>query len=183
MQRSNISAPIADHNDTIFSSIELSRKEWLVTVQSPDRDKLSRYKVAAGDHVGLLELLNWIRERAERRLGRKLAVVSCYEAGFDGFGMVLGLGGLHVLAGSAWSWRSLWQLRGCTSAAGRGWDLTTTCLIRQALRWKPQRGRRAKSDGIDGAGAAARLCERIAAASRGWCASCGCIQPPGSVRA
>jgi transposase len=42
MQRSNISAPIADHNDTIFSSIELSRKEWLVTVQSPDRDKLSR---------------------------------------------------------------------------------------------------------------------------------------------
>lgn len=85
MQRSNISAPIADHNDTIFSSIELSRKEWLVTVQSPDRDKLSRYKVAAGDHVGLLELLNRIRERAERRLGRKLAVVSCYEAGFDGF--------------------------------------------------------------------------------------------------
>jgi transposase len=122
MQGSNISAPIADHNDTIFSSIELSRKEWLVTVQSPDRDKLSRYKVKAGDHIGLLELLDRIRERAERRLGRKLAVISCYEAGFDGF----------------WLHRLL-------IAAG-----ITNYVFDPASIAVEQRGRRAKTDGIDG---------------------------------
>lgn len=93
-----------------------------MTVQSPDRDKLSRYKVAAGDHVGLLELLNRIRERAERRLGRKLAVVSCYEAGFDGF----------------WLHRLL-------VAAG-----ITNYVFDPASIAVEQRGRRAKSDGIDG---------------------------------
>lgn len=122
MQGSNASAPIADHNDTIFASIELSRKGWVVTLQSPDRDKLSRHNVEAGDHGGLLELFDRIRERAWRRLGRKLAVISCYEAGFDGF----------------WLHRLL-------IAAG-----ITNYVFDPASIAVEQRGRRAKTDGIDG---------------------------------
>jgi transposase len=122
MQGSNVSAPIADHNDTIFASIELSGKEWVVTLQSPDRDKLSRYKVAGGDHGGLLELFERIRERVGRRLGRKPAGISCYEAGFDGF----------------WLHRLL-------IAAG-----ITNYVFDPASIAVEQRGRRAKTDGIDG---------------------------------
>ena len=42
MQASNVSAPIAGHYGTIFVAIELSQKDWLVTLHSPDRDKMSR---------------------------------------------------------------------------------------------------------------------------------------------
>jgi transposase len=70
---------------TIFVALELSQKSWLVTMHSPDRDRMSRHKLAAGDHAGLLRLIESVRERAARVLGRAPAVVSCYEAGYDGF--------------------------------------------------------------------------------------------------
>src|SRR5207248_10340220 len=38
-----------------------------------------------GDHGGLLALIDRMRERAARALGVTPAVVSCYEAGYDGF--------------------------------------------------------------------------------------------------
>ena len=122
MQGSKVSAPIADYSDTIFASIELSQKDWVVTLQSPDRDKLSRHHVEAGDHRGLLALFDRIRERAARRLGGRPAVVSCYEAGFDGF----------------WLHRLL-------IAAG-----ITNYVFDPASIAVEQRGRRAKTDGIDG---------------------------------
>jgi len=122
MQASNASAPIADYHDTIFASIELSQKGWVVTVQSPDRDRLSRHHLEAGDHGGLLELFDRIGERAARKLGRRPAVISCYEAGFDGF----------------------WLHR-CLTAAG-----ITNFVFDPASIAVEQRGRRAKTDGIDG---------------------------------
>ncbi len=85
MQASHASTPIASHNGTIFVAIELSQKSWLATLHSPDRDRLSHHKVEAGDRAGLLSLLERVRERAGRKLGAAPRVVSCYEAGYDGY--------------------------------------------------------------------------------------------------
>ncbi len=85
MQASTVSTPITDRINTIFVAIELSQKTWLVTMHSPDKDKISRHKVQGGDHAGLLALIDRVRDRAARTLGAVPAVVSCYEAGYDGF--------------------------------------------------------------------------------------------------
>ena len=57
MQASTVSTPITAHISTIFVAIELSQKTWLVTMHSPDKDKISRHKVQGGDHAGLLALI------------------------------------------------------------------------------------------------------------------------------
>jgi transposase len=114
--------PTAGHNGTIFFSIELSQKSWLVTLYSPDREKISRYTVKGGDHVELLALIERIRDRVERQLGYRPAVVSCYEAGYDGF----------------WLHRLL-------LAAG-----ITNYVFDPASIAVEQRSRRAKTDRIDG---------------------------------
>lgn len=85
MQASTVGTPTAGHNGTIFVAIELSQKTWLVTLHSPDRDRMSRHKLEGGDHAGLLELIEKVRSRAADRLGSVPRVVSCYEAGYDGF--------------------------------------------------------------------------------------------------
>jgi transposase len=85
MQASTVDTPTAGHCGTIFVAIELSQKSWLVTLHSPDRDRISRHKIEGGDHAGLLTLIERMRERAARTLGAVPAVVSCYEAGYDGF--------------------------------------------------------------------------------------------------
>jgi len=85
MQASTASTPITNHISTIFVAIELSQKTWLVTIHSPDKDKMSRYKVAGGDHAGLLALVDRVRDRVARTLGAVPAVACCYEAGYDGF--------------------------------------------------------------------------------------------------
>jgi transposase len=85
MQASTVDTPTAAQFGTIFVAIELSQKSWLVTLHSPDKDKLSRHKLEGGDHVELLALISRVRERAARALGGVPAVVGCYEAGYDGF--------------------------------------------------------------------------------------------------
>ena len=85
MQASILGTPTKDHNSTIFVALELSRRSWPVTMHSPDRDRISRHKVTGGDHVALVALIEQVRERAARQLGTKPAVVSCDEAGYDGF--------------------------------------------------------------------------------------------------
>ena len=85
MQASILATPTAGRNSTIFVAIELSQKTWLVTLHSPDRDRMSRHKVDGGDHAGLLELVEKVRRRAADKLGSVPGVVSCYEAGYDGF--------------------------------------------------------------------------------------------------
>ena len=85
MQASTMDTPTAGHCGTIFVAIELSQRSWLVTLRSPDKDKMSRHKLEGGDHAELLALVGRVRERAARALGAVPAVVSCYEAGYDGF--------------------------------------------------------------------------------------------------
>lgn len=122
MQASNVSTPTIERNSTIFVAIELSQKSWLVMIHSPDRDRISRHKLEGGDHAGLLALIERVRERATRVLGARPAVVSCYEAGYDGF----------------WLHRLL-------TAAG-----ITNYVFDPASIAVEQRARRAKSDRIDG---------------------------------
>ena len=85
MQASFRDTPTIGDYGTIFVAIELSQRSWLVTVHCPDKDKLSRHKLEGGDHAGLLALIDRMRERVARTLGGVPAVVSCYEAGYDGF--------------------------------------------------------------------------------------------------
>jgi transposase len=122
MQASHVSTPIAGHIGTIFVAIELSQKDWLVTLHSPDKDRLSRHRVAVGDRCGLLSLIERVRERAARALGGVPRVTSCYEAGYDGF----------------WLHRHL-QANGI---ANHVFDPASIAV--------EQRSRRAKSDRIDG---------------------------------
>jgi len=122
MQASTIDTPTAEHCGTIFVSVELSQKTWLVTLHSPDRDRISRHKLEGGDHVGLLGLLESIGTRAALKLGTVPKVVSCYEAGYDGF----------------WLHRLL-------TAAG-----ITNLVFDPASIAVEQRSRRAKTDRIDG---------------------------------
>src|SRR6266699_768926 len=85
MQASSKDTPTVGHYGTIFVAIELSQRSWLVTMHCPDRDKISRHKLEGGDHAGLLALIARLRERAAGAQGVAPAVVSCYEAGYDGF--------------------------------------------------------------------------------------------------
>src|SRR6201747_1357416 len=111
-----------DYCGTIFVSIELSQKSWLITLHSPDRDRISRHKLEGGDHAGLLALLESLRARAAGKLGAAPRVVSCYEAGYDGF----------------WLHRLL-------TAAG-----ITNLVFDPASIAVEQRSRRTKTDRIDG---------------------------------
>jgi transposase len=122
MQASTVDTPTAGHCGTIFVAIELSQKTWLVTLHSPDRDRISRHKFGGGDDAGLLALLESVRTRAAGKLGTPPKVVTCYEAGYDGF----------------WLHRLL-------SAAG-----ITNLVFDPASIAVEQRSRRAKTDRIDG---------------------------------
>jgi transposase len=114
--------PINLNNGTIFIALELSQRTWLVTMHSPDRNRISRHKLEGGDHAGLLALIERVRERATRKLGFTPPVVTCYEAGYDGF----------------WLHRLL-------TAAG-----ITNYVFDPASIAVEQRARRAKTDRIDG---------------------------------
>ena len=122
MQASTVDTPTAGHCGTIFVAIELSQKTWLVTLHNPDRDRISRRTLEGGDDAGLLALLEGVRTRVAGKLGTAPKVVTCYEAGYDGF----------------WLHRLL-------TAAG-----ITNLVFDPASIAVEQRSRRAKTDRIDG---------------------------------
>jgi transposase len=122
MRASNVRTPIAGDNGTIFVALELSQRSWLVTEHSPDKGRFSRHKLDGGDDVGLLRLIERIRLRTEQSLGSVAGVVSCYEAGYDGF----------------------WLHRRLVDAG------ITNFVFDPASIAVDQRARRAKTDRIDG---------------------------------
>jgi transposase len=83
----NPTIPTVDSENaaTIFVSIELSKKNWLVGIHTPLADKVGLHKVEAGDSVGLLALIRRITKKVERTMSGPVMVLSCYEAGYDGF--------------------------------------------------------------------------------------------------
>ena len=103
-------------------SLELSSKTWLVTSLAPGSDKMSKHKIEGGDHCSLLELLRHLQNKAVKRLGAPISIVTVQEAGFDGF----------------WLDRLL-QAEGIESH-----------VVDAASVAVPRRRRRAKTDKIDG---------------------------------
>jgi hypothetical protein len=59
--------PAAAHDDALrcLLAIELSKKSWIVAVNTPLSDKISRYKLKAPDWKELLKLIEQTRTRQE----------------------------------------------------------------------------------------------------------------------
>jgi len=113
---------------TIAAAIELSDGRWLVGLQGEASCRVSIHAVPSGDIEGVARLIERERVRLERR-GRRVEVVTCYEAGRDGF----------------------WVHRALTA---RGY---MNHVIDPASIAVPRRKRRAKTDRIDVRGLVAVL--------------------------
>ena len=82
----HIDTPAAGAKDgTLYVAFELSKSKWLIGLLVSGESKLSRHVVAGGDTAAVWQLISKKRAQAEKKLGRPVRVVSCYEAGFDGF--------------------------------------------------------------------------------------------------
>ncbi|HEY2417853.1 MAG TPA: IS110 family transposase [Steroidobacteraceae bacterium] len=69
---------------TLFVAFELAKGRWKLGLASPG-GRLSRHTLEGGDAEGALQLIVKARTKLERQLNRAIPVVSCYEAGYDGF--------------------------------------------------------------------------------------------------
>jgi transposase len=76
---------VVNDHATLYVALELSKSKWLVGLHWSGSDKLSEHVVQGGDHEQLFALIDRKRQEAERALLQPVRVVSCYEAGFDGF--------------------------------------------------------------------------------------------------
>jgi len=85
--RTVINPPAAPHGETVrcLFAIELSKTSWIVAVHTPLSDKISRYTLKGCDWKGLLALIDRVCRRGGQELGRPVEVITCYEAGYDGF--------------------------------------------------------------------------------------------------
>jgi transposase len=79
--------PAASDDDAVrcLIAIELSKKSWIVAVNTPLSEKIGRHTVKPGDGKELLDLCERIRTRVARETKKCVEIVSCYEAGYDGF--------------------------------------------------------------------------------------------------
>jgi transposase len=79
--------PAGTHDDAVrcVLAIELSKKSWIVAVNTPLSDKISRHTLKPCDGNELLDLCDRIRRRVARETRKRVEIVSCYEAGYDGF--------------------------------------------------------------------------------------------------
>jgi transposase len=79
--------PAGTHDDAIgcVLAIELSKKSWIVAVNTPLSDKISRHTLKPSDGKELLDLCERIRTRVAKETKKRVEMVSCYEAGYDGF--------------------------------------------------------------------------------------------------
>jgi len=81
-----IDTPAADSKDaTLYVAFELSKSKWLIGIVVCGESKLSQHTVPGGDTATVWQAISRKRAYAEKKLGRPVRVVSCYEAGYDGF--------------------------------------------------------------------------------------------------
>ncbi len=87
MTRSHlIDTPAAGAKDaTLYVAFELSKSTWLIGIVLSGERKMHEHPVSGGDTAAVLRVISKRRDQAEKKLGRPVAVVSCYEAGYDGF--------------------------------------------------------------------------------------------------
>jgi transposase len=79
--------PAATHGETVrcLFAIELSKQSWIIGFIMPLSTRIGRRILSGGDWKGLLKLIDEVRARVSREMGRTVEVMSCYEAGYDGF--------------------------------------------------------------------------------------------------
>ena len=70
---------------TIFVAIEVSLSSWVVGLRDPVSGKAGLHRLVGGDVAGLLALIARKRRKAEAAFGGPVEVVTCYEAGYEGF--------------------------------------------------------------------------------------------------
>jgi transposase len=88
-----IDTPAAgDKDGTLYVAFELSKWKWLIGIVVSGESKLSRHVVCGGDTAAVWQVISKKRAYAEKKLGRAVRVVSCYEAGYDGFWLARWLG-------------------------------------------------------------------------------------------
>src|SRR5215831_1581968 len=73
--------PAASDDDAVrcLIAIELSKKSWIVAVNTPLSDKIGRHTVKPGDWKELLDLCERIRTRVARETKQRVEIVACYE--------------------------------------------------------------------------------------------------------
>ena len=69
----------------VFVALDLSRTSWVVALRTSGDDRVSTHKLPPGDVGRLLDLIERTRVREEQRSSGPVEVLSCYEAGYDGF--------------------------------------------------------------------------------------------------
>ena len=77
-------AALSEHA-TMYVAIELSKASWKLGVVLPGLQKMSCFTLDGGDTAGLAALLGRKQREAEVRCRQAVKLVSCYEAGYDGF--------------------------------------------------------------------------------------------------
>jgi transposase len=70
---------------TMYVAFELGKAKWKLGLVVPGSNTLSRYTVDGGDVAAVHELIDKAKAKTQRRVGAAVRVVSCYEAGYDGF--------------------------------------------------------------------------------------------------
>ena len=79
--------PAVTHGETMrcLFAIELSTMSWVVAFNTPLSEKISRRTLTGCKWKRVLELIEEVQARVTREAGRTVEVVSCPEAGYDGF--------------------------------------------------------------------------------------------------
>jgi transposase len=83
--RMQVAPAVATDGATVYAAIELSRKSWLAGVQSTRQGRPSRHGLAAADAKGLWRVIERQRAALLESGAPTVRVVTCYEAGRDGF--------------------------------------------------------------------------------------------------
>jgi transposase len=96
--------PAATHDETVrcLFAIELSKQSWVIGFITPLSTRIRRRILSGGDWKGLLELIEEVRARVSREMGRPVEVMSCYEAGYDGFWLHRQLEALLIRQACRW---------------------------------------------------------------------------------
>jgi len=92
-----------------------------------DCDKISLHRIDGGDTGKLLALIEKKREQAARQLGRTVRIVSCYEAGRDGFWLHRSSSGVASTTVCSTRRRS-WSIAGHGVQRRTGWMRGRCCV-------------------------------------------------------
>jgi len=83
--RKSVTPAVAGDVATVFAAIELSGMSWLAGMHTPRQEGPGRHQLAPADALGLWALIERERSALQRAGWARVRVVTCYEAGRDGF--------------------------------------------------------------------------------------------------